>query len=634
MDPENVIEIRGLRKSFRTLSERTGILRRSKERTVIDGIDLDIRKGETLGIIGRNGAGKSTLLRLLSGIIEPDEGEIRCDGRIASILNLNLGFHNDLSGIENIEIMCGYYGMGRDEISGIRDRIVEYSGLGDAILEPVRNYSKGMSARLAMSILVFVDADIIILDEVLSVGDASFSAKSGAHFGRLISSGRTMILTSHRLRTIEQETDRVVWLDGGRVRMIGDPHEVCEAYMHELTGTDEAVASLAESGERSSQYKLAKKVEASDRDRYLELVRASADGGWAPANREMAAILRSQGDTEGATERYLSALGRGDRDSCVPYAVLRAGMGEECALIESALTGDSKDDDPFLTFNRAMAILMSDPSRSQEAAVLLRQSWDNGNADAGYRLALMKMTGSGVPMSVEEGLAIMEEVAGTGHYKALESMASLYTDGELVPKDEEKAFRWNLAAARSGNQRAQFTVACIYRDGTGTEADDEEADRWFAAYVRSEFLDQYMTAAELTSGRDPETARRLYELMLTTGNGKAVAQAEKAGILEPGDDRGTAPRNRFRHATSLLGGEHADPERAVEMLNELAASGMTDAMMVLAKLYKDGEHVEADEEMYKSYIRRAAELGDRRAKTIVDRWGRRNARRSRKRSKR
>ena len=636
MEQGNVIEIRGLRKTFKVRSDRDhGLFQRPVEKTVIDGIDLDIRKGETLGIIGSNGAGKSTLLKILSGILEPDGGEIRFDGRVASILELGMGFHYDLSGAENIRIMCGYYGMNRDRVDSIFDTIVEYSELGDAINDPVKTYSSGMSARLAMAILVNIDAEIMIVDEVLSVGDASFSAKSRGHFSRLIASGRTVVLTSHRLRTIETGSDRVVWLDKGRIRMIGDPREVCEAYAFEMTGSDSAVEALAEAGDPQSQYKLAKRIEGTDPERYAELVDSSADGGWGPANREVAHRLAGEGRTDEASERYLAALRTGDRDSEVPYSVVRAGMSDELRMLESVLRDRYRDGDPFYGYNLAQTIFLSDPSRAPEAADLLRSSWEEGNADAGYALARMLIWGDGIPASPEKGIEIMEAAAVRGHYRALQTMSSLYLDGRLVPKDPEKAFRWNLTAARAGVQRAQFTVACMYRDGIGTERDDTEADRWFAASVRSKYLDQYLAASKASSD-DPDVTARLCDMLLSTCNQRAIGQAERMGVDGRSSGPCTDPRGRMRAAMAILEGGCSDEEAAIAVgtLEELAASGMPEAMMALAGLYKDGRHVTADEERYKGYIRKAAELGNRRAAIIVGRWDRRNDRRRRKRSRR
>lgn len=340
-------------------------------------------------------------------------------------------------------------------------------------------------------------------------------------------------------------------------------------------------------------------------------------------------MLAAEGRTEEAEERYLSALRTWDRDSEVPYAVIRAGMSDELEMLESVLRERCRGGDPFYGYNLAMAIVLRDPSRAPEAAGILRGSWEAGNADAGYALANMLIRGDGVPASIDEGVAIMEAAAMRGHYRALQTMSSLYLDGRLLPKDPEKAFRWNLVAANAGVQRAQFAVACMYRDGTGTEANGDEADRWFAASVRSRHLDQYIAASRAASG-DPETSGRLCDMLLSTCNQRAAGRVERMG---PGPC--TDPRGRMGGALAVLEGDCTESEaaEAVRTLEDLAASGMTEAMLELARIYRDGRHVPADEEKYRGYIRRAAELGNRRAATIVGRWDRRNSRRRRKRSR-
>ena len=214
-----------------------------------------------------------------------------------------------------------------------------------------------------------------------------------------------------------------------------------------------------------------------------------------------------------------------------------------------------------------------------------------------------------------------------------DSVKIIREDGRTLRKDPEEAFRWNLTAAKAGIQRAQFTVACMYRDGTGTPKDNAEADRWFAASVRTQHLDQYIAASK-ASADDEATAVRLRELLLSTCSQRAVNQAERMGANAESIGLSTDSRGRLRKAAETLERRCSEKEaaKAVATLEELAASGDSDAMMVLAGLYKEGSHLAADEESYKKYVRMAAELGNRRATTIVDRWERRNRKRSKKRS--
>ena len=187
MSNENAVTVRNVCKTFTTRSDSNHgkkLFKRTEKvtRNVLDDISFEIRKGEVFGIIGRNGSGKSTLLKIISMIMKPDSGTIGINGRVASILELGMGFHQDLSGRENIYIKGSMYGFTREQIDERLDNIIKYAELEDYIDLPIRIYSSGMSSRLAFAIMINVDADIVILDEVLSTGDLAFGTKSRAHF--------------------------------------------------------------------------------------------------------------------------------------------------------------------------------------------------------------------------------------------------------------------------------------------------------------------------------------------------------------------------------------------------------------------------------------------------------------------
>jgi lipopolysaccharide transport system ATP-binding protein len=194
------------------------------------GIDLTIARGQTVGIIGRNGSGKSTLLKLMTGIYAPTSGEIEMRGRISALLELGAGFHPDFSGRENIIINGIILGMTRAEIRGRMDEIIAFSELGDFVDEPVRTYSSGMYARLAFAVATHVDPDILIVDEVLAVGDEHFSKKSLAKMMEFKAAGKTIVIVTHELGTVERWCDLAVWVDAGRIRRIGPPREVTQEY--------------------------------------------------------------------------------------------------------------------------------------------------------------------------------------------------------------------------------------------------------------------------------------------------------------------------------------------------------------------------------------------------------------------
>lgn len=196
----------------------------------LNNVCFEVEKGEVLGIIGRNGAGKSTLLKVISGILKPTKGEVHVQGNIVPMLELGSGFDPDLTGRENIFLNGSILGYSEDFLKSKYDEIVDFSELGKFIDVPIRNYSSGMLMRLAFSIAAMVNPEILIVDEILAVGDESFQEKSKSRMLEMMSGGTTVLFVSHSLDQIREMCDRVVWLDHGGVRMIGNTQEVCDAY--------------------------------------------------------------------------------------------------------------------------------------------------------------------------------------------------------------------------------------------------------------------------------------------------------------------------------------------------------------------------------------------------------------------
>jgi lipopolysaccharide transport system ATP-binding protein len=198
--------------------------------TPINNISFDLHRGETVGIIGRNGAGKSTLLRLIAGIIEPDAGRIINYGARVSLLSLGVGFVSHLSGRQNAMLSGMLLGLRKREISEKMDAIIEFSGLGQFIDQSLHTYSSGMRARLGFSVAIQVDPDVLLIDEVLGVGDEEFRTKSTAEMKRLIKSDKTVVLVSHNLATVRELCDRLVWIEGGHVKQADATANVLESY--------------------------------------------------------------------------------------------------------------------------------------------------------------------------------------------------------------------------------------------------------------------------------------------------------------------------------------------------------------------------------------------------------------------
>lgn len=196
----------------------------------IKDVSFQIEKGDVLGIVGRNGAGKSTLLKIISGIVKPTKGQVKIAGTIVPMLELGSGFDFDLSGKENIYLNGAILGYTKEFLDSKYDEIVAYAELEEFINQPIRNYSSGMLMRLAFSIATVVEPDILIVDEILAVGDAKFQEKSKARMMELMSGGTTVLFVSHSLGEIQKMCNKVLWLEDGYVKMFATSEEVCNAY--------------------------------------------------------------------------------------------------------------------------------------------------------------------------------------------------------------------------------------------------------------------------------------------------------------------------------------------------------------------------------------------------------------------
>jgi len=223
---EVLISLQNVRLSYPV---RAGFLKWSRY-TPLRDISFDLRRGETIGIIGRNGAGKSTLLRMIAGIVEPDDGRILNHGARVLLLSLGVGFVPHLSGRENAMLSGMLLGLRKKAIAQKMDAIIEFSGLGQFIDQSLRTYSSGMRARLGFSVAIQVDPDVLLIDEVMGVGDEEFHAKSTAEMKRLIKSEKTIVMVSHNLATLSELCDRLIWIDNGKVRLIAPTEEVLAQY--------------------------------------------------------------------------------------------------------------------------------------------------------------------------------------------------------------------------------------------------------------------------------------------------------------------------------------------------------------------------------------------------------------------
>lgn len=237
----SIIRVENVSMRFRMANDRvtsikemvTKMLKRQveyKDFWVLKNVSFDVKRGEVIGLIGRNGAGKSTILKIISGILKPTEGSVYRGGGIVPMLELGSGFDYDLTGKENIYLNGAVLGYSKEFLESRYNDILEFSELGEFINTPIRNYSSGMLMRLAFSIATVVNPEILIVDEILSVGDENFQKKSHARMMELMAGGTTVLYVSHNLDQIREMCNRVVWLENHTVKMFGDVKEVCDAY--------------------------------------------------------------------------------------------------------------------------------------------------------------------------------------------------------------------------------------------------------------------------------------------------------------------------------------------------------------------------------------------------------------------
>jgi ABC-2 type transport system ATP-binding protein len=237
------VSIRGLGKKFRIFSERNqslksalmrGRISKYEEFWALRDVTFEVPKGSTFGLVGGNGSGKSTLLKTLAKIYWPDEGDIHYSGRMSALLEVGSGFHPELTGRENIYLNGSILGMKKKEIDARFEQIVDFSGVREFIDQPVKNYSSGMYVRLGFSVAIHVEPDILVVDEVLAVGDAAFQAQCFERFKELKKQGTTIILVTHDLDALVELCDQAAWINKSKLEMVGNADVVAGAYLNSI----------------------------------------------------------------------------------------------------------------------------------------------------------------------------------------------------------------------------------------------------------------------------------------------------------------------------------------------------------------------------------------------------------------
>lgn len=242
MDNEDKIIVENVYKTFNVYLDKANTIKekllflfsrnKKEKREVLKGINIKIKKGETVALIGTNGSGKSTLLKLMTKIIYPNKGKIITNGKLTSLLELGAGFHPDFSGRENIYFNASIFGLTKKQIDDRLENIIDFSELRDYIDNPVRTYSSGMFMRLAFAVAINVDADILLIDEILSVGDEHFQNKCFNKMEELKAQGKTMVFVTHSMQSVKRLCDRAIWLYKGEIKMDGNTEEVIEEYIN------------------------------------------------------------------------------------------------------------------------------------------------------------------------------------------------------------------------------------------------------------------------------------------------------------------------------------------------------------------------------------------------------------------
>lgn len=601
---------------------------------MISSLDLDVKKGECLGIIGRNGSGKSTLLKLISHIIYPDSGTIDICGNVASILELGMGFHSDLSGRENIYIKSSMFGFSKKETDSLIDGIIEFSELGEQIDDPIRTYSSGMIGRLAFSILTNVKCDVMIVDEVLSVGDMGFQEKCATLFEKMKKSGKTILFASNVNGSVEDLCDRVVWLDDGRIRESGVPEEICYHYAKDLTESPSTVRASAESGDPSAQNRLGMMLRdgigtSSDADAAEAWFRKAASLGSVEAMVNLADMLDSAGKLKEAHALYEKAASRGNQ-----YAGMRLGSTSSTADCIPLLEELSKSGSVRASAALCDAYFRGTAVRQDRktATEWMQIAASRGDVQSMLSLGLAYRDGIGVGKDSESAILWLSKAADCGNGRARNELINMYRKGMGIERDMESAIFWLKKAAATGDAASMFQLGAIYRDGTGVNVDMAESERWLSMFSAASGSSAEFALADILqkSYRSDEERRTAVEWMKRAadhgsiqamfqlgtiyrdGIGVPMDSVEAARCFDKASERG--------HVSSMFelgmmyfrgNGVQRDIGKAFGLMSRASEFGNANARYNLGVMYRDGIGIQPDRAEAARLFRMAAEFGNR-----------------------
>ncbi len=604
MDYKNAIEITNVSKSFKIEVEdktkKATLINKKPTKTidnvVINNVSLNIRKGDVLGILGKNGSGKSTFLAMLAKIMEPDSGQIERSGKIASILELGMGFHPDMTGRENIYLKGELYGFSKKEIDQKIDRIIEYSGIKKYIDNPVRTYSSGMSGRLAFAIMVNVDADIMLVDEVLSVGDAAFSAKAFQHFRKLASTGKTIIIVSHSINVFEEICNRVIWIEDGRIIKDGPSKEICAQYRNEMNESPEIISDLALNGIADAQYKLALMYRdgqffGQDEELFEYWIKQSAMQGHTKAQVEYADILIKSGEESEAIAYYQSAANKGDSGARTKLSTLSSQTNTLRNKLINIFAQLASEEDSINEFRYADILLKTAWNNNDRKLAFdyFLKSADKGYPQAMHQVGLLFKEGIGAPRDISKMEQYLLKAADSGFIPSITALADMYEQGTTLPKNERRAFKYSKLAAGVGIPGYMYRVATQYRDGIGTEQNIELSEYWFQKYSNSNLLQHIHWAIDYCKcdAQNEQLLDYLIKELNTCAVPAFLSESIDYNIIN-----------------------NIDTSTAIATLDGLSKCGNIDATRKLADRYYSGIGVEIDCDKSLSLYMKASSLGD------------------------
>jgi len=587
MGENYAIEVKNVSKSFKNRPQRTikdSLMnigsKKPPAKKILDDISFSVKKGDGLGIIGTNGAGKSTLLKIVVGVMEPDSGTVQKNGRIASLLELGTGFHIDLSGRENIYIKASTFGFSKKEVDSRIDKIIEFAELGEYIDEPLRTYSSGMNARLAFAISINVDADIIIADEIFSVGDLSFRDKCINIFRKMRRAGATIIVVSHGMGIIRDMCDTVIWIRDGKIYDYGNCKKVCDHYESEEGESFKAMLRAAEEG--------------NDR-----------------AQNTLAVMYRDGKNTD---VDYKEALG------WFRSSAEQSNREAQRNLADMILKGLGTEQDP------------------KEALEWFLRSAEAGDASAVVRVANIYRSGIGVDVNHREAFRWFKESAELGNAGSQLILAEMLMDGYGTEADSEAALKWYLKSAESGNSNARYKLGTMYRDGNGADRDLKEAINCFNIAASQSNIEAQVALMDMLSFSDIDQSQitnfkeelnlAAEQLTSLAEKGSAVAQRNIAGRLLNGVGVNQDSVNALKWYTKAasagdvlamyqtgimyrLGiGTDVDKPEAIKWFNMAAEQKNTGAISEIAWMLLSGEETEKNDSLAFEYFKVVADMGN------------------------